>query len=83
MERLMLKPAEAAEAIGMGRTVFYRLVRAGLIPSCRVGKSIRIPVNALRQWAERQVASESPDLPNGGRTVSEREIAAGARRIRL
>ncbi len=52
MERLMLKPKEAADAVGVGRTLFYRLVKAGVIPSCRVGKSIRIPVAALRAWAE-------------------------------
>jgi excisionase family DNA binding protein len=55
MERLMLKPQEAAEAIGMGRTAFYRLVKARVIPSCRIGKSIRIPVPALRTWVEQQI----------------------------
>ena len=54
MEKLMLKPREAAEAVGIGRTLLYRLVKAGRIPSCRVGKSIRIPVAALRAWAEAQ-----------------------------
>jgi len=51
----MLKPNEAAESIGMGRTAFYRLVKARAIPSGRVGKSIRIPVAALREWVEKQV----------------------------
>jgi len=54
MEKLMLKPREAAEAVGVGRTLFYRLVRAGIIPSCRIGKSLRIPVAALRAWAAAQ-----------------------------
>ncbi|MDP2999601.1 MAG: helix-turn-helix domain-containing protein [Bryobacterales bacterium] len=60
IERLFLKPAEAATAIGVGRTSFYKLVKAGVIPSCRVGKSIRISVSALRAWAEAQAGSE-PD----------------------
>jgi excisionase family DNA binding protein len=59
MEKLLLKPKEAAEAVGVGRTLFYRLVKAGLIPSCRVGKSIRIPVAALRAWADAQVSVQS------------------------
>jgi excisionase family DNA binding protein len=59
MERLLLKPKEAAEAVGVGRTLFYRLVKAGLLPSCRVGKSIRIPVAALRAWADAQVSVQS------------------------
>ena len=54
MEPLMLRPREAAAAVGVGRTLSYRLVKAGVIPSCRVGKSIRIPVAALRAWAEAQ-----------------------------
>ena len=54
MEKLMLRPREAAQAVGIGRTLFYRLVKAGIIPSCRVGKSIRIPVAALRAWADAQ-----------------------------
>lgn len=59
MEKLLLKPKEAAEAVGVGRTLFYRLVKAGLLPSCRVGKSIRIPVAALRAWADAQVSVQS------------------------
>jgi excisionase family DNA binding protein len=59
MEKLLLKPKEAAEAVGIGRTLFYHLVKAGVIPSCRVGKSIRIPVAALKAWAEALVSVES------------------------
>ena len=58
MEPLMLRPREAAAAVGVGRTLFYRLVKAGVIPSCRVGKSIRIPVAALRAWAEAQAKQQ-------------------------
>lgn len=54
MERLFVKPREAAEALGIGRTLFYRLLKAGVIPSCRVGKSIRISVAALKAWADAQ-----------------------------
>jgi excisionase family DNA binding protein len=54
MERLLLKPIEAAEWIGVGRTQIYKLIRAKIIPSCRVGNSIRIPVAALRAWVESQ-----------------------------
>jgi len=81
MERLMLKPTEAAEAIGMGRTAFYRLVKAQLIPSCRVGKSIRIPVNALREWVEKQTASNGPEPASRVQSGSEFKIAGGLRRI--
>jgi excisionase family DNA binding protein len=52
MEKLFLRPKEAAEVVGLGRTRFYELVRAGIIPSCRIGKSLRIPTASLRAWAE-------------------------------
>ena len=58
MEKLMLRPREAAEVIGVGRTQFYRLVKAKIIPSCKVGNSIRIPVSALRAWADGKVRAE-------------------------
>ena len=61
MEKLMLRPKEAAELLGLGRTRFYQLVRAGTVPSCHIGKAIRIPVAALKEWAEAQ-ASQQPIL---------------------
>ncbi len=82
MERLMLKPLEAAEAIGMGRTAFYRLVKAGQIPACRVGKSIRIPVNALREWVEKQVGSNGAGPVQPARACPELKVAGGVRKIR-
>lgn len=63
-ERLSLRPAEAARAIGVGRTTLYALVRAKAIPFFRVnGKSIRIPINALRDWVSQQTAAVRVDTP--------------------
>lgn len=59
MERLLLKPSEAAEALGVGRTLFYQLVKSGAIPSCRIGKTICIPVAALKAWADSQTSESS------------------------
>ena len=54
MERLLLRPVEAAESIGIGRTQIYELLSRGDLPSVRIGSSLRVPVEALRQWvAER------------------------------
>jgi len=47
----MLRPAEAATLIGFARTTIYKLIQTEQIPHCRVGKSIRIPVAALQNWA--------------------------------
>ena len=52
MERLLLRPAEAAEAIGIGRSKLYELLACGDLPSVRIGGSIRVPVDKLREWID-------------------------------
>ena len=54
-ERLLLRPAEAAEMLGVGRSKLYELIADGTLPTVRVGQRMRIPVGALRRWVERQV----------------------------
>jgi excisionase family DNA binding protein len=58
MERILLKPTEAAEVIGLGRSKTYELISKGLIPSVRIGKSVRVPVAALRNWVEQQLREQ-------------------------
>lgn len=54
VERLLLRPAELGDAIGVSRSRAYALLASGEIPSVRIGGSIRIPVDALKSWvAER------------------------------
>jgi excisionase family DNA binding protein len=54
MERMLLRPAEAAEAIGVSRSRMYELLASGELPSIRVGRTVRVPVAALHAWiAER------------------------------
>jgi excisionase family DNA binding protein len=57
-ERLMLRPAEAADAIGVSRARCYELIAQGKIPSIRIGGSIRVPVAALRQWIDKQLVNQ-------------------------
>ena len=53
-ERLLLKPAEVVEMLGVGRSKVYEMLRTGEIPSIRMGRSIGIPRKALEKWvAER------------------------------
>jgi excisionase family DNA binding protein len=54
MEKIFAKPSEAAEALGLGLSKTYQLIANGTLPSVRIGKSIRVPVEALRRWAEDQ-----------------------------
>jgi excisionase family DNA binding protein len=54
MEKIFAKPSEAADALGLGRSKTYQLIANGTLPSVRIGKSIRVPIEALRRWAEDQ-----------------------------
>ena len=53
-DRLMLRVVEAAQALGVSRAKAYALIAAGEIPSVRLGGCVRVPVEALRSWIERQ-----------------------------
>ena len=52
IERLAMTVPEAAEAIGICRSMAYRLVSEGEIPSLRIERSVRISISALREWVE-------------------------------
>ena len=50
MEKLALTVAEACDLTGVGRTTGYRLVAEGSWPCVRIGRAVRIPLAALREW---------------------------------
>jgi excisionase family DNA binding protein len=55
MDKLLLRPTEAADVIGVGRSKVYELIAKGVIPSVRIGSSVRVPVDALRAWIASQI----------------------------
>ena len=61
MEKLLLTVAEAQETLSLGRTKVYELLAAGRVPCVRLGRSIRIPMAALKQWIEDQQNGNSVD----------------------
>jgi excisionase family DNA binding protein len=50
--RLVLTVEEAAERLGIGRTLMYALVKAGVVESICIGRLRRIPVDALEEYVE-------------------------------
>lgn len=53
MERLLLRPEEAAKLLGVGRSKLYQLLAAGDIPCVMLGSRCRrVPLDALRRWVE-------------------------------
>ena len=64
MEKLLLRPHECAEVLGLCRSKVYELIASGALPSITIGKSRRIPVEALRDWVRAQSeAGESRAMP--------------------
>ncbi len=61
MEKLLLKPDEAAEMLGIGRSKIYELLANETIPSIRLGRSVRVPVDELRRWLREQRKSHRTD----------------------
>lgn len=52
IDRLAYTVTETAQALGIGRTVAYDLIRRGEIPHVRIGRSIRIPRASLDAWLQ-------------------------------
>jgi excisionase family DNA binding protein len=48
--RLVLTVEEAADRLGIGRTLMYALVTAGEVESVRIGRLRRIPTDALDSY---------------------------------
>jgi len=55
----MLHIAEAARLLNISRSHCYRLAAAGVLPTVRLGSSIRIPRQQLVEWVSAQVTSRS------------------------
>jgi excisionase family DNA binding protein len=49
---LLLKVPEAARRLSLSPATVYRLIERGEIPTVRIWRSVRIPVDGLRKWIE-------------------------------
>ena len=55
MERILLRPEEVAQVLGVCRSKAYALISEGHIPSMRIGASVRVPMDRLRAWVDEQM----------------------------
>ena len=53
MDQLLLTAEDAAKALGIGRTRVYDLIARAEIESVLIGRSRRIPCDALHVYVER------------------------------
>lgn len=64
MEPLLLTVKDAANCLRMSRATVYVLVQRRIIPTIRIGRSVRISTQALRQYVaelEADVAAAKAD----------------------
>jgi len=59
--RLLLTVEQAAEQLGVGRTLMYALVRAGEVESVTIGRLRRIPAEALNAYVAALRVSKTTD----------------------
>ncbi len=52
-QRILLTPEEAAKRLSVGRTTVYELISSGLLESVTIGRSRRIPTDALNEFVNR------------------------------
>ena len=61
--RLLMRPKEVAESLGIGLSKTYELLASGELPSIRVGRSIRIPVAELHDWVRARQEERDESAP--------------------
>ena len=63
VDKLLLTPEEAADALSIGRSKVYELISDGRLPSVRIDASRRVRTSALLEFVERlQEQREPPSL---------------------
>ena len=61
-KRLAVTVEEAAEMLSISRSGLYQMISSGEIPSFTIGRSRRVPVQALQSFVEKQVQLAQEDL---------------------
>ena len=57
----MLRPKEVAEILSLSKQRVYQLCAAGILPSIRIGRSIRIPALEFEAWVETRTKRDCGD----------------------
>ena len=72
-EKLLLSVIEAAQRLGVGRTLMYELMDSGQVGSVHIGRLRKLPVEALHDFVERRrllAECQSPASQPGGAPAS-------------
>ena len=66
VNKLLLTPEDAADALSIGRSKLYELISDGRLSSVRIDASRRVPTSALLEFVERL---QEPNGPGSGQSV--------------
>jgi excisionase family DNA binding protein len=61
--KLLLRASEVASALGVSRAAAYQIMASGMLPVVRIGRAVRVPVQALAEWVERATLLP-PSIPD-------------------
>jgi excisionase family DNA binding protein len=53
VEKLLYRPRTVAAMTDQSVSQVYKLISEGVMPSVRLGRSVRVPADALRRFVER------------------------------
>lgn len=53
-KKLLLKAAEVADRLSIGRATAYEMMASGTLPIIRIGRAVRVPARALEAWIDEQ-----------------------------
>lgn len=79
-EQLAVTIPEAAALVDVGRSTGYALAASGEWPTIRIGRSVRVPLTALRLWVERQTRGVEDPAPAASPNATP-PASAGATRV--
>jgi excisionase family DNA binding protein len=62
-ERRLLTVPEASERLGVSRTKGWQLAHTQQIPVLRIGRSVRVPAEALEAWIQARTSRPDDGTP--------------------
>jgi excisionase family DNA binding protein len=56
-DRALLRPSRVAAILDLSRSAVYEKINSGELPSVRIGRSVRVPAEAIRRLLDEAMAS--------------------------
>ena len=82
MEPMLLRAAEVAKLLGLGRSKVFAMLAAGELPVVRIGRSVRVPRAALEHWIAEHTQHASGPSEDAGPLFAAVEDRDGTLRAR-